>query len=255
MNVQHGFGKKIFSNSDIFEGSWREGMPDGFGKYLWSNGNFYFGNWKCGKMWGRGILKWENGDLFDGFWSDGMKHRTGCHRFSDGSYFFGTWSGGLKDGHGIFYPSGSRDPFLESWYSCLTLSLLKEDLKNSFRERKFRTGGGISHKWPMRHDWWSSGLKYRERISNRNHVDSHGQSQVNGRRFPSSLEDCLPFYEQEYAQGMLIMQKVRLNKYGLLDGINKLKMFGSKDERHPCKTIIMGDKSYHLMLSLQLGIR
>ncbi|CAA6664931.1 unnamed protein product [Spirodela intermedia] len=263
MNVKHGLGTKRYCNSDIFEGSWREGVQEGLGKYTWSNGNLYVGNWKSGKMCGRGVMKWENGDLFDGFWLDGMKHGSGFHRFADGSHFFGTWSRGLKDGRGVFYPPESKHPFLGIWYESLTsLDGLQGvpfhgELRNSFRDKKLRPNRSISHKWPMR-----SLLKCSGRISNRTTFhhswilgDSYGPSLGNTRGYSSYSEDHVPVYEREYAQGVLIMEEVRNATCGLPDRINRLQMVRPKDTRRPCKTIIKGDKSYYLMLNLQLGIR
>lgn len=263
MNVQHGLGTKRYCNSDIFEGSWREGLQEGLGKYTWSSGNLYVGNWKSGKMCGRGVMKWENGDLFDGFWLDGVKHGSGCHRFADGSHFFGTWSRGLKDGRGVFYPSESKHPFLDIWYDSLTSfdglhgAPFHGELRNSHRDKKLRPNRSISHKWPMR-----SFLKCSGRISNRTTLhhswivgDSYGPSLDNTRGYSSSSEDHVPVFEREYAQGVLIMERIRNATCGLPDRISKLQMARPKDTRRPCKTIIKGDKSYYLMLNLQLGIR
>ena len=48
MNIQHGFGKKQYCNSDVYEGLWKEGVHEGCGKYAWNSGNIYIGNWKRG---------------------------------------------------------------------------------------------------------------------------------------------------------------------------------------------------------------
>ncbi|MQM02066.1 hypothetical protein Taro_034822, partial [Colocasia esculenta] len=266
MNIQHGLGTKRYHNSDTYEGLWREGVQEGVGKYVWDNGNMYFGNWKAGKMCGRGVMKWANGDLFDGIWLDGLKHGSGCYKFGDGSFYFGTWSRGLKDGHGVFYPSGSKHPVLTNWYDSLkSIDGIQgvhfhSTSQYSFSDNKHKPASNIYYKWPI-----SSFLKCSGRISHRNASDSLWvpgdlfsgiPSQDYSSGYSSSSEDHnIPVYEREYAQGVLIMEYIRNPTCGIPGGINWLQMLRPKEARGPCKTIRKGDKSYYLMLNLQLGIR
>uniref|UniRef100_A0A1D1YJ34 Phosphatidylinositol 4-phosphate 5-kinase n=1 Tax=Anthurium amnicola TaxID=1678845 RepID=A0A1D1YJ34_9ARAE len=262
MNIQHGLGTKRYCNSDIYEGSWREGLQEGLGRYIWNNGNTYIGSWKAGKMCGRGVMKWANGDLFDGFWLDGMKHGSGCYKSGDGSYYFGTWSRGLKDGRGFFYPYGSKHPGLTNWYDSLRFyDAQGVQLHETARYlSKLRSRRNISRKWPI-----SSFLKCSGRISHRTTLDglwvlgdsfSGIPSQNSSTGYSISSEDHdTTVYEREYAQGVLIIEWIQNSTCCLPAGINWLHMLQPKEARTPCKTIIKGDKSYYLMLNLQLGIR
>jgi hypothetical protein len=41
---------------DVYEGSFKKGLPDGFGTYTWADGSYYAGDWKKGKRQGKGRL-------------------------------------------------------------------------------------------------------------------------------------------------------------------------------------------------------
>ncbi|XP_062025683.1 phosphatidylinositol 4-phosphate 5-kinase 8 [Rosa rugosa] len=270
MNIQHGIGKKQYSNSDIYEGSWKEGVHEGNGRYSWNSGNTYVGSWKGGKMCGRGVMKWDNGDLFNGFWLNGLRDGSGIYRFADGGYYFGTWSRGLKDGKGTFYPAGTKHPSLKKWCSSLGYyddgkGLLSGSLLNS-EEGKARpsvkrclsektSGGGIlrnssriSHKCMSLDKNWTHLDPAKEflmygssRTLSHNSEDGQHEAQDN---------NCL-VYEREYMQGVLIKEKVKNN----MEMSKKGKQRKVKEAKKSCIDFLRGNRSYYLMLNLQLGIR
>lgn len=73
-----GYGVYEFTNGDVYKGAWLNGLMDGRGTYTYNNGNKYIGEWKTGKMNGRGHFHWElAGDLmanakYEGFFKDGQ---------------------------------------------------------------------------------------------------------------------------------------------------------------------------------------
>ncbi|KAG6792518.1 hypothetical protein POTOM_001669 [Populus tomentosa] len=275
MNIQHGLGMKRYSNLDVYEGSWKEGMNEGCGRYSWNSGNMYIGNWKGGKMCGRGVMKWENGDVFDGFWLNGLRHGSGVYRFSDGGYYFGMWSMGLKDGKGTFHPAGTKHPSLRKWGSSIGCDGIGRNLlshSSSINSEEVRVPkpnvlGSLSRKMsiskifkdPVRlsqrnallDEKWSlcnpSGeFIYREPSCMLSQTSEEGQSGVQN--------NSTVVYEREYLQGVLKNEKVRGTE--LSQKTKQRKKFHVKEaKRKSCVDISEGQRSYYLMLNLQLGIR
>ncbi|KAK6143751.1 hypothetical protein DH2020_024099 [Rehmannia glutinosa] len=251
MSSENGIGKKQYPNSDVYEGSWREGVREGSGRYAWSNGNIYIGHWKNGKMSGRGVMKWFNGDLFDGVWSNGLRHGSGFYRFGDGSYYLGIWTKGLKDGPGTFYPAGSkcnlegqedkrkkRPPrnsstdLEESLIPSVGRSLSK--ITSSFR----RGSGRFSLKTSSLDDDLGCSSSVTE---------THGGE-------TDLLDNGTVAYERQYVQGVLINERVR-NISKLSHKTKERLKFAKEVKRSSCFDFFEGQRSYYLMLSLQLGIR
>lgn len=269
MNAQHGIGRKEYSNSDIYEGLWKEGVPEGSGRYSWNNGNTYIGNWKSGKIDGRGVMKWDNGDTFDGCWLNGLRQGSGVYRFADGGVYIGTWSKGLKDGKGTFYPAGSKHPSLKKCCSPLNSDdngfLLntekrvapKSRVKRSLSEKisvsgRLKSSHQISHRTLSLDANWSHCHPALDCISHDSsltlsHAFDEGQSEASGK---STL-----VYEREYMQGVLIME--RISEYSELSHKNKRQnKFSVKQvKKSSCVDIFGGSRSYYLKLNLQLGIR
>ncbi|KAL9405402.1 hypothetical protein Peur_002374 [Populus x canadensis] len=275
MNIQHGLGMKRYSNLDIYEGSWKEGMNEGCGRYSWNSGNMYIGNWKGGKMCGRGVMKWENGDVFDGFWLNGLRHGSGVYRFSDGGYYFGMWSMGLKDGKGTFHPAGTKHPSLRKWGSSIGCDGIGRNLlshSSSINSEEVRVPkpnvlGSLSRKMSI-----SKILKDPVRLSQRNALLDEKWSLCNPSgefiyREPSCTlsqtseesqsgvqNNSTVVYEREYLQGVLKNEKVRGTE--LSRKTKQRKKFHVKEaKRKSCVDIFEGQRSYYLMLNLQLGIR
>lgn len=70
-------GHGTATGAAIYDGNFKNGMPDGFGKYTWRNGDWYEGFWKEGKYEGRGTLGRKAEDpkdsmvLLTGYWKAG----------------------------------------------------------------------------------------------------------------------------------------------------------------------------------------
>ncbi|CAM8937597.1 unnamed protein product [Rhodiola kirilowii] len=275
MNVQHGLGKKHYSNSEIYEGSWKGGIRDGAGNYSWSDNSVYVGDWKGGKMNGRGYMTLANGDIYDGHWLNGLKHGSGIYKFSDGGYYFGIWSRGLKDGNGTFYPAGSRNPPLKKWYSCIggykdvrhTLLLpdneylrLADSSKSGFRHRLSEmisvSTDGISRN-PDRGSHRAL-LDKNLRVDSSLSVDaSYTLYDAYDDDQPKEQENDDVAYEREYMQGVLIHSK-RISCSEVSDNkLQRRNTFPSNEERRKSSAleIVEKNRSYYLMLNLQLGIR
>uniref|UniRef100_A0A7N0RFX6 Phosphatidylinositol 4-phosphate 5-kinase n=1 Tax=Kalanchoe fedtschenkoi TaxID=63787 RepID=A0A7N0RFX6_KALFE len=272
MNVQHGLGKKHYSSSETYEGSWKEGVRDGTGKYSWSDDSTYVGDWKGGRMNGRGFLTLANGDSYDGHWLNGLKHGSGIYKFSDGGYYFGTWSRGFKEGKGTFYPAGSKTPPLKKWYSCIGF---KDEQQSLLPDTEYSTSEGSSksgfHRTlsEMIHVSDNSMSRNRGRISHKTTSLDHNwrvnsslseaaSCVVSGgsdEETPEDQENGAVVYEREYMQGVLIKEKSRScsEASGKLQLQNKF--CGIEESKRSALDILKSNRSYFLMLNLQLGIR
>ncbi|KAH7575720.1 hypothetical protein JRO89_XS02G0202600 [Xanthoceras sorbifolium] len=276
MNIRHGLGRKEYSNKDVYDGAWKEGVHEGSGTYSWNSGNTYIGNWKGGKMCGRGVMKWVNGDIFDGSWLNGYRHGSGVYRFADGGYYFGIWSKGLKDGKGKFYPAGSKHPLLRKLFSTLgydddansvlshSSSLNAEEsrtrkpsVKRSLSDKisgsgSFRSSGRISHRTSSLGENRNLQDPAGEFICDNSscklsHVTNEGQSEVQ--------DGSTIVFEREYVQGVLITEKIRNYAEVPHKGKQRSKFSVKEVKRSSCVDIFEGNRSYYLMLNLQLGIR
>ncbi|KAF5731956.1 phosphatidylinositol 4-phosphate 5-kinase 8-like [Tripterygium wilfordii] len=276
MNIQDGFGRKRYSNSDIYEGSWKEGLHEGCGRYTWNSGNTYTGNWKRGKMCGRGVMKWANGDAYDGYWLDGFRNGSGVYRYVDGGYYFGTWSRGLKDGKGTFYPTGTRHPSMKRWSSSVgfddsgrsvssqSCSLDMEECKTARPDvnrnvsekisvgKISRKSGRISNRTKSLDDSWSlcdpaEDLTCHDISSRFSHASDLGLTEVK--------DNNAVIYEREYMQGVLTKERISYSAE-LSHKTKKNNEFRvEKVNGRSCVDIFNSRRSYYLMLNLQLGIR
>lgn len=274
MNIRHGLGRKEYSNSDTYDGSWKEGVHEGCGTYSWNTGNVYIGHWKAGKMCGRGVMEWANGDIFDGFWLNGYRHRSGVYKFADGSYYFGMWTQGLKDGKGTFYPAGSKHPSLKKCRSSLGYdgkrkNMLSHSSSSNSEEpprpsvtrslsEKISVGGFLRHSGRISHRTKSLNEKSSASGRAREFVcrdSSCSFSHISDESQNGMQDKCTLVYEREYMQGVLIREEIRNN----IEKSHKAKprnIFHSQEvKRRFCIDIFKGHRSYYLMLNLQLGIR
>ncbi|WOK97692.1 phosphatidylinositol 4-phosphate 5-kinase 1-like [Canna indica] len=273
MSKQHGKGSKIYSNLDEYDGLWKEGLQEGSGTYRWTNGNAYSGNWKAGKMCGKGVMKWASGDLFDGDWLDGLENGSGCYRYADGSFYVGIWSRGLKDGHGTFFPSGSRLPCQLGYSEPVAYGNKAESLTPATLHS---AEGPMNEMLPKRsraNTWSIIGcLRNSKRISHRSSsldgiwnigdIGGSSLSENTSHTLCSSsdegqhelLDASVLVYDREYMQGVLITENVRYYDYEKPQR-NKRHCMMRKQSKGPGETIYRGHRSYYLMLNLQLGIR
>tara|TARA_R110002072_G_scaffold32623_1_gene99316 strand:+ start:326 stop:763 length:438 start_codon:yes stop_codon:yes gene_type:complete len=76
-NCFEGNGSYLFENGDLFNGSWKKGLPNGYGVYEFTSGDVYKGAWKDGLMQGRGTYTYNNGDKYIGNWKEGKMNGRG----------------------------------------------------------------------------------------------------------------------------------------------------------------------------------
>jgi len=113
----------MWSNGDVYHGSFLNGMKHGIGK--WQSGDeFYSGRWKFNKPEGQGYIRsslseyngdikngykhgqgielFHNGDRYEGMYSNGKPEGQGTYAWTNGSIYKGEFKIGLRYGHGVW---------------------------------------------------------------------------------------------------------------------------------------------------------
>lgn len=72
-------GKGKATGEDLYEGAFKNGLPEGKGKYTWKGGSWYQGNFKEGLMDGTGIMHFvtptNKDSIIEGVWKKGAYNR------------------------------------------------------------------------------------------------------------------------------------------------------------------------------------
>jgi len=70
----HGKGVYQWTNGEVYDGEWKNGVKDGYGVWKGVFGDSYIGEWKNSKADGYGVHQWKNGDRYEGEWKNCLKH-------------------------------------------------------------------------------------------------------------------------------------------------------------------------------------
>jgi len=93
-----------WSNGDVYEGNFWNGMQDGLGTFYFSDGSEYVGKWECNMMHGEGTRRFINGSVYSGPYNRGKrKGKNGHFYFSNGDAYVGEFDYDQFEGKGIFY--------------------------------------------------------------------------------------------------------------------------------------------------------
>ncbi|KAJ1415453.1 MORN motif [Sesbania bispinosa] len=96
-----GYGVRVFSNGDVYEGEFYGGKSGGSGVYYYSMSGRYEGDWVDGKYDGFGVETWAKGSRYRGQYRQGLRHGFGVYRFYTGDVYAGEWSSGQSHGCGV----------------------------------------------------------------------------------------------------------------------------------------------------------
>ncbi|EAY05107.1 meichroacidin, putative [Trichomonas vaginalis G3] len=97
-----GYGKMIFSNGDIYEGMYLNGMRNGKGRYTWKKGGMYEGEYVNHKRQGFGIMHYPDNSTYQGIWFENWRHGKGIYTYPNGDTYEGDWQYGRRHGHGVY---------------------------------------------------------------------------------------------------------------------------------------------------------
>merc|ERR1712137_1380929 len=99
----HGIGKMIFTNGDVYEGNFVNGLRHGYGVYVDYKGNRYEGDFSNGKRTGYGKLIFASPKhIYEGNFKKGVPQGFGKTTFSNGDIYEGEHDADERHGFGIF---------------------------------------------------------------------------------------------------------------------------------------------------------
>ena len=97
-NVRSGKGRYVWANGDVYEGEWKNDMPDGEGLLTLKDGSRYRGQFVKGKEEGKGVLVDKDGIRYEGFFKQGRKHGAFVETDKDGKVIRkGTYKFGMLE--------------------------------------------------------------------------------------------------------------------------------------------------------------
>jgi hypothetical protein len=94
-DLPNGNGVLSLVNGDKYNGNFVVGLYDGSGRYTWSSGKEYVGDFTRGISKGQGTIKFINGDEYRGNVLDGAPHGQGTMKYWDNSVSKGIWLDGV----------------------------------------------------------------------------------------------------------------------------------------------------------------
>merc|ERR1711907_402414 len=128
--LQHGKGKAIYKNGDVYEGDYEEGKRHGSGVYKWAKhvtdeesgelkldvdeeGNTVFsstytGQYVANLKEGEGVFEYPDGGKYQGNWRHDKRHGDGVYWYPNGDIYSGEGRFGTKHGRGTFIHSDSN---------------------------------------------------------------------------------------------------------------------------------------------------
>ena len=96
------YGVYYFSDGDIYEGEFKDGLSSGNGTYTYQNGDIYVGEFKRGLAHGIGTYTFAGGrEKYTGNWKDDKRHGKGINTHSTGQEYVGEYERGVRNGYGI----------------------------------------------------------------------------------------------------------------------------------------------------------
>ena len=100
--VPNGQGSSVSSRSGIYVGEFKNGKTNGHGTNIFNNGDKYVGEWKDGNKHGHGTYEYSIGNKYIGEFKEGDKHGLGTWKFINGDTYFGEFKNDSYNGKGIF---------------------------------------------------------------------------------------------------------------------------------------------------------
>jgi hypothetical protein len=90
---RHGEGDMTWSNGDVYQGSFFNGVRHGTGTLSFGgDGGEYVGTWECNHIHGSGTRRFPNGDVYVGSYVDGKRSGDGRFYYSNGDMYTGAWT-------------------------------------------------------------------------------------------------------------------------------------------------------------------
>jgi hypothetical protein len=93
---------------DIHEGEYVDGVRNGLGTYFYlanniNKGDKYVGEYRNGQQSGQGTYLFASGEKYVGEFKDGNRNGQGTNWFTNGDWYSGEFKNNIKHGHGTYY--------------------------------------------------------------------------------------------------------------------------------------------------------
>ncbi|KAJ9471495.1 Phosphatidylinositol 4-phosphate 5-kinase 6 [Diplonema papillatum] len=157
---QHGRGTHVYTNGDVYQGSWYEGQIHGRGTYTYANGVRYDGEFRSCVRHGKGTYHMLNGDVFEGDWVDGKRTGHGTMHYGGlnaGEQYTGSFRDSKRDGRGR-YAYANGDVYDGQWVA---------DKKQGDGSFHYANGDAYEGQWLEDHmhglgtlHWRAAGVRY-----------------------------------------------------------------------------------------------
>lgn len=121
-------GRMRYSDGEIYEGEFKNGLPEGKGTYRWPDGASYVGDFSKGNLEGKGIYRFSDGSNYEGDFLNNKRHGYGTLKDKTGQVVYqGEWVQNIRADD----PGGNRSlaGFLEMPWGT-SRGVVEETLNN-----------------------------------------------------------------------------------------------------------------------------
>jgi hypothetical protein len=94
---QYEYGIMIYTNNNIYIGTFTDNIHDDFGTLFYNNGDKYTGDFYEGLKEGYGIMEYKNGDVYYGEWENNKKDGVGTYIEYNGRQYKSYWINNIED--------------------------------------------------------------------------------------------------------------------------------------------------------------
>ena len=123
--IENGVGVFTWSNGDVYEGEYLDGMRNGNGLFIWADGKKYEGDFVDDMREGTGRLEWADGTFYEGGFVNGKMHGKGRIVWSNGEIYVGWFANDKMEGHGIHYAKDGTVIYDGDWVQSCPVNLVE----------------------------------------------------------------------------------------------------------------------------------
>ncbi len=90
----------FFNSGSVYDGEWKGDLRSEYGREMFSNKDLYEGTFQNDKFHGKGVFKWNDGEAYDGDWVNGVREGFGVWKNVRGDVYKGEWKADKFNGKG-----------------------------------------------------------------------------------------------------------------------------------------------------------
>mmetsp|Transcript_3664 Transcript_3664/g.9724 ORF Transcript_3664/g.9724 Transcript_3664/m.9724 type:complete len:218 (-) Transcript_3664:271-924(-) len=104
-----------YTNGDVYEGPFENGIRQGQGKYTYFSGDVFTGTFENNLKTGKGRVVYKKGGFYHGFFKDGVRDGEGTFKYANGDIYSGLWKGGKRQGPGTYVFAVTKYEYKGEW--------------------------------------------------------------------------------------------------------------------------------------------